>query len=268
VAYASFPPGIDRWLQKLRVRQASRRMDAAFNHADRILWLEGSQPHPVFEAYKERLKEAQQRMESLLAEPGQDGAIYGMLASAEKRLAQILWYMAGRPVGDQFWASDARDHLVKSRNYYLEAFREDHKQAWALVQALALWAVLQRYNPQKSIPRDEWDLARIISEDEIKTGDRVHKAWAHANLMELYLLAPLVVGFRQADVRGSQQKAEEHAHQFQTVADLSWVEIHSTKRQFLRYPQFFSRINSAALGPMAERARALVKDFPESAQFS
>jgi hypothetical protein len=267
VAYASFPPGVDRWLQKLRVRQASRRMDAAFSHADRILWLEGSQPHPVFEAYKERLREAQERMESLLKEPGQDGDLYGMLASGEKRLAQILWYMAGRPAGDQFWASDVRDHLVKSKNYYMEAFRKDSRQAWALVQALALCAVLQRYNPQKSIPRDEWEWARIVSEDELKQGDQIRKAWAHANLMELYLLAPLVIGFRPADLRGVHQKAEEHARHFQSVADLSWVEIHSTKRQFMRYPQFFCLVNAAALGPMAERARALVKDFPESARF-
>ncbi len=45
VTYASFPPNLNRQLRQFQIRQAHRRLEASFHHADRMLFQEGQRHH-------------------------------------------------------------------------------------------------------------------------------------------------------------------------------------------------------------------------------
>ena len=264
VAYATLPPDFEATLVRVRKDQAFRGMEAVINHADRMLQPGAPEPQESqLEIQREKLNEARNRIEKLLPEQGRDKAdVYGLLASAEKRLAQILWRMKSLMTNTAGIRADVRERLASSRKYYKQAFRSDQSQAWALVQAIALSAVLDKPS------RDEWDLARITSELELTHArESQHKAWAYANLMELYLLAPLVGGDPPIDQAMARGNARSQAEKFQKVTDLSLVEIHSTRRQIMRYPEFFAMLNSD-LNPVAQEARQLADLLPVSPVFA
>jgi hypothetical protein len=159
--------------------------------------------------------------------------------------------------------TDVRDRLISSRKYYYEAFRRDRSQAWALVQALALSAVLRQWNKNEAVSCDEWQLARILSEQELRGRNPRRLAWAQANLIELYLLAPTINGKTPFSTVKAKEEARKHAEEFRRVTDLTAVEIHSTKRQLLRYPIFFAVVNRE-LQTIAAHAQVLANLLPES----
>jgi hypothetical protein len=276
VAYASFPPSLETQLREFQIKQAQRRLEAAFHHADRMLLsLEGRQqssarmptrpPKPdEIREQRLRLDEDSTRLESLLsAEPG--SLALGLLASSEKRLAQLLYRMdeAGlasldHTMGDRL--SLVRATLLRSRKYYYRAFHKD-RQPWALVQALVLTAVLGPYT-QESIGRDEWELARILSEEELKSTNRQQLAWANANLMELYVLVPVIPKLDVPAAKASKE-ARRYLQAFMQATDEDRIEVYSTRRQLERYPGFFAEINSG-LHKVANHAAQLVKLLPES----
>lgn len=263
VAYASFPPNLDQELVRIRMDQAFRSLEAAIHHADRMLL--HAVPEQLLHAQRQRLNEARDRIEKLLAEPQRDPTtVYGLLASSEKRLGQILWRMKTAFSGSTSeFRADVRDRLISSRKYYYQAFRCDRSQAWALVQALTLSAVLRQWNKNEAVSCDEWQLARILSEEELRGRNPRRLAWAHANLMELYLLAPTISGKAPLSAAKAMEQATKHAEEFRKVTDLTTVEIHSTKRQLLRYPIFFAAVNRE-LQPLAAHAQALANLLPES----
>ena len=57
-------------------------------------------------------------------------------------------------------------------------------------------------------------------------------------------------------------EAVEYARAFRNVVDLSAVEIHSTRRQVLRYESFFARINPD-FEATVDLARKLADEIPE-----
>ena len=198
VTYASFPPSLDRQLRQFQIRQAHRRLEAAFHHADRMLFEEGMsssrmaiRPPTDTELVEQRarLERDSTSLENLLSESEADSVHLGLLASAEKRRAQLLWRMkSAAEMSRRSYKDEARESLFKSRMYYRRAFEKD-RQPWALVQALTLSAVLSNGTGAGRIGKDEWDLARILSQEELKSADRQRVAWANANLAELYLLS-------------------------------------------------------------------------------
>jgi hypothetical protein len=267
VAYAAFPPNLDQELARIRMDQAFRSLEAAIHHADRMLVYDA--PEDQLHAQRKRLRAARDRIEPLLAEPQRDPTtVYGLLASSEKRLAQILWRMkTAVSASTSEYRADVRDQLVSSRKYYYSAFRCDHSQVWALVQALALSAVLRYWNKNEVLSVDEWQLARILSEEELRNRDPRRLAWAYANLLELYLLVPAVTGKPPLTPAKARAEARRNFDAFRKITDLTWIEIHSTKRQLLRYTDFFAQVNPE-LQPLAAQARQFANLLPESAVFA
>jgi hypothetical protein len=272
VAYASFPPSLDRQMRQFQIKQAHRRLEAGFHHADRMLFQEGTQTgrlpnraptDPELLAQRARLERDSTNLESLLSEKESDSVHLGLLASAEKRRAQLLWRMTNvAEVSRRSYKDDARDSLTKARMYYQRAFEKD-RQPWALVQALVLSAVLG--GPGQRLNKDEWELARILSEQERNSTDRQRVAWANANLMELYLLAQSRPRF--VPIRTARAKSVFFAKEFIQVTEEDLIEVYSTRRQLLRYPRFFNEVNTA-LNEVANHAGALARMLPESRAFS
>jgi hypothetical protein len=272
VTYASLPPSLPRQLRQFQIRQAHRRLEAGFHHADRMLFQEDppsriSNRPPTDEELlqqRARIERDSTSLENLLSEEEADSTHLGLLASAEKRRAQLLWRMkSAAEISSWRYRDEARDSLVKSMWYYRRAFEKD-RQPWALVQAVALSAVLADDTKVERISRDEWDLARILSQEELKSPDRQRLAWANANLVELYLLAQWAKGLGpKATARA---RARRYVNDFIQVTGEDQIEVYSTRRQLLRYPEFFVRVNSR-LSTITSEARTLANLLPESRTF-
>jgi hypothetical protein len=206
VAYASLPENLTDELSSFRIQQAKGSIEAALDHAD-TLTREGlnrsyqgtgsgtgdaSVPplNATFEALEEpqrRLKRAQQRLEELLLHHSypEEASIYGLLASTQKRLAEVLWRMAVKNTDRlMYYRPQALTALRASRDFYGKAFQADGAQSWALVQQLALIAVLQGAD---QISPDDWQLGRLLSLRHLTIENRERRTWAQANLIELYL---------------------------------------------------------------------------------
>jgi hypothetical protein len=271
VAYASFPPSFDTQLRQFRNKQAQRRLEAAFHHADRMLspWDEKTSSRrsvrppddEELRRQRERLDRDRNHLESLLAGRETTSTSLGLLASSEKRLAQILWRMKEAAESSfQTYREQARDSLIKSRRYYYEAFQKD-RQPWALVQALVLTLVLK-----ETIQCDDWELARILSKQELKSAERRRVAWANANLMELYLIASKTKDLKIPADEPKRQTAR-YTQEFIQATDDDVIELYSTRRQLLRYSGFFIEVNPG-LRRIAEQATKLAKLLPESRTFT
>jgi tetratricopeptide (TPR) repeat protein len=264
VAYASFPPDLDQRVADFRLHQAFRRLEAALNHVDKMLQEKGTT------ANRERLKQQRNRVDAArdhlkqLLSDNLDAEVYGLVASAEKRLAQVFLRIKqlSRSKSDDEH-SDIQERLISARKYYEKAFQRDSSQAWALVQILALNAVLELRQPEDVLSRDQWELARILSQQELRLSNGRKAAWSQANLMELYLLAPKVEGIDGRTARAMKEKARAAAEEFRKVTDLRWIEIHSTRRQLLRYPEFFAPMNPR-LKALADEAKKLAGIIPKS----
>jgi len=63
----------------------------------------------------------------------QEPKVYGIVASTDKRLAQILWQIRPDPSLPAKDETEVRDRLLSARKYYEEAFRRDRSQMWARV---------------------------------------------------------------------------------------------------------------------------------------
>ncbi len=264
VAYASFPPDLDDQIGRIRVHQTKRRLDAALNYADRATRdaTRDTQPRSDertkdLQSVLDRLAEARHRMEELLGEvPQQRVQIWALLGAAEKRLAEILARAGRYGVQDNRFAAS----LQKARDYYRQSFQADHTKSWCLVQMLALTAVVEGGD---RVDRDLWNLARLLSRQELQRGDREAQAWAHANLIELHLLSVLLKD-PPSDAR---PRALDHARALLELAGVNSFTVHSTRRQIARYLEFFESVQPQ-WQEVVHLAMDLVGSLPASSRFS
>ena len=285
VAYASFPQKFDELLANMQLWQTFRRFEAAINHIDRPQ----APDEKIWDNEMKRVEEARRRFDLLLdkakesangkkPEHQDESKVSGIVASAEKRIAELRWRMAvawnrenpERPPDkdpeelDLKDEIDVRDGLLNSRKFYEETFKRNRSQVWALVQVLALTAVVRKWNPEPEHERSvaRWELARRFSEEELGLGNPERLSWANANLMELYILASV---FPETEIAAeeAQSKAIKYAMAFRSVTELKSVNLHSTRRQMLRYINFFRKVNED-MQPAADLAEKVLKILPES----
>jgi hypothetical protein len=170
--------------------------------------------------------------------------VHGLLGSAEKRRAEVFWRLAQRPeqgqtrVPNPRYAGRALDSLRRSLAHYRHCFAIDRSEGWALVQSMVLTAALEGGG---SIKADDWELSRLLSQEDVNGDNRMRRAWARSNLVELELLRPFT---RWTPGRDVPDAAAIAAHIQAIVHDvgINSTEVHSTRRQLLRYPEFFAPI--------------------------
>jgi hypothetical protein len=290
VAYASLPEDLGTQLSDLRIEQAKRSIEAALDHADTlvrklsprtptpsksVVSRTGATQHPQItdslqqlKGPQARLKKARERLEELLHKGYQDEAlIFGLLASTQKRLAEILWRAVSwhstssqnaKEVSEQqrtVHQEEAWVALRSARDLYWKAFQADWSQSWALVQHLVLGAVL---GDDPIINQDHWHLAKLLSSQDVAADSRQRRAWAQSNIMELNLLAMLspLLAPPPFDQNRSAADARTALKQFLQVVDPRTWEIRSTRRQLVRYVEFFNEVN-----PAFEHSHGLIEEF-------
>lgn len=204
----------------------------------------------------------------------------GVIANACKRLAELHARVPPWPILSSRAASgdveraqreaaaqkESRRALAEARGYYLEIFRLDGSQAWAMVQYLGLTAAL---TPPAEAPPDIdfgawWTAARVLAGEALKSPDPQRQLWAHAALVELYVLAQLLPE-GHAGRQDPGARASEHlgamvglaGPHFDAWPDAAF-DLYATRRQLLRYAEWWWR-DRADLRALPERLSEALK---------
>ena len=298
VAYAALPPDLEYQLEKVRLRQANRSIEAAFDWIDNLIVqaeelygstlgavLEGPRSFletreiEEFEAGLRRLDKGKDRLQRMLDGGPQNEnptEILGRLASAEKRKAQLLYRVSDLLPEEGYKSYRARSRAALSRalDAYEQAFKNDRSSHWTLVQFLSLSVVLKA---RKSRFADLWTFARVAAELDLESDGRSEVAWAHGSLVELHMLSVALPAEddekqqnEKARARAVAKRVEEatanavrHAGEVVRIMGRDSFHVYSTRRQFERYLEWyfamFSHPQIEAMVPVAEAVLKVLK---------
>ena len=279
--YATLPPDFETQLADACIGQAMSSIDIALDAADRVLLAlsvrERQRRTPsvaqTSETTKltmlthalERVARARKRLESAMASyPQQSARILAQLASTEKREAQLRFHVLGKwetstsvlaPAGAYGSAATPEgsriiEALERARDLYWSAYLQRRSEPWVLVQYLSLTLVLQALGrlPRALNRPDQdtlslWLAAEVQSLSITETGNASERAWAHASLTELYLLAPLVSGLQALrPLEDFAKRAEDAARRIVSLTKASSQHVFSTRRQMLRYLEWLNEL--------------------------
>lgn len=307
-AYISFPPDFDKQLQRLKINRAMQSIEAALNHADEVTRKlskkiqtsrsEEGAGEPRGEKRKELIEKAQKKIEDAKARltrlldgmPDQAARIKGLLASSEKREAEVMWWASQttpRSEGKEKknLAGGHEKLLRTARDHYWDSFLLNKSSGWAAVQYLSLTLILQKLRrsdggdgPYASdapdrygVDREEknpealWSLAHLLSLYDLNGRDRKKRHGALGNLIELYLLALTMKDEEYVERHDFVKRALDYANTLVDLAGRDAFIVYSTRRQILRYVEWFKEI--ADLGhPLNTLANRLAERFPEEVE--
>jgi hypothetical protein len=272
-AYSSLPPNFERQLAVVQIQRARRSIDVALDLADEVVARverdrRSRQMTPsqaggtVFavsakemEAAMQRVRESRTRLARLLDRlPSQRARIFALLASADKREAALEYETLKRlssTVDEAALNKRVWPPLERARKFYDEAFGLDAAGHWAVVQYISLSAVM-RHADRLTHGADAadgeigklWGLAEVQSLRDLSSVDYARHAWALGNLIELYLLAPVL-----DELKGPPEHvvpplewgalAVRYAKELVKMARPGTFEVFSTRRQIVRYLDFY-----------------------------
>jgi hypothetical protein len=236
VAYAALPPDLEQQLTWVRAQQARRAAEAAlasYDHATPAI--ERGTPmqsvHAQLGAARQRLLDAVPS-EQTAADRAMLIELYGMLATMDKREAEVLQRCADREK-DRNPTRKARELLLSAQQHYKKGLRHDRANHWQATQYLFLCAILGQKGA-KNIS-DWMTLARFSAREETRDGTPSQRAWAYASLLELAVLGILLGTDVGADAAERLSKAREDADAMLALVSMRSFEVYSTIRQFERY---------------------------------
>ena len=292
-AYASLPPDFDEQLASVQIQRVMNSIDVALHEADEVTRrfstrtsrrLVANQAKPETEVEKEALLRtakqqvatAKDRLEKLLTlHPDHTARIRGLLASTEKREAEIHHSITKITTLDPNERNQARrdmmDALERAREHYWNSFLSHRANHWAIVQFLSLTLILNSFEPPQAAqnseksPRRLWAMAETQSLTDLHNEDHSARKWAIANLIELYLLAPLIESVRDRDpVEHFAAKAQNYATELRELAGSRSFEVFSTRRQIARYLEWFNDLAPATVAPIYGTTETVFSLLPES----
>lgn len=225
VAYVQLPEGYQDRLLDVRLATDLAALRSAQAWADHLV--EHDAPPTVYGQVASRIR---QRITSLATRADQartEGRkdmlreSRGLLASAHKRLAELLfWQSRSAPAA----GAQSREALEKAERWYTVAYAEDPSAHWLGAQAIALEVVTTGTVSEPG----RWHAAMYAA--SAPTEDRIEAMWQHASRAELYLLARYAGQPRQVDA------AAQALQQFiEQVAVDEPFPVESTARQLRRY---------------------------------
>jgi hypothetical protein len=255
----------------------------------------GAEPDSqVFQGANERIRRDIKRLRTLL-ESFQDkkARIYGLLASSAKRQAEILFAASHKVelhapadnldnlnVKQEEYRTESNKLLIDARDCYWNSFILDRASHWAIVQYLSLDLVVRGIpelvnqasaapdgisGGQGKEPKGLWQMAWLLSTYDLDTGTNQTRSWAHANLLELYMLSFLVPEIDPVTLNAEKQ-AFRHAERLIEIAGAESFEVYSTRRQIGRYLEWFDPLTNHQLGKVPALAETLFQILPESGE--
>lgn len=235
-AYLSLPPDFEEQLNDIQIQQAMNSINAAMNHVDQAtlsLFVKhlgpragaqtGAPAEPekkdrasrdekqkkhkeLLDAARAKLRPAKAKLERLLeCIPSKRSEIYGLIASTEKRQAEMLYSgIAGRNAREEKAAEEAAakpgangsaaapkdrrtayveswQELLKARDHYWESFVLDRSNSWAVIQYLSL-ALVIRHGRKETYP----PLSAKADGGQGRPEKDWHALWSLAHLLARY----------------------------------------------------------------------------------
>jgi hypothetical protein len=298
-AYLSLPRDFEYQLSKVQINQAMGSINAAMSHADEAIRRyserikrkrstrqqsqESTSSDDLREDVRARMHSARRQLEDLVTRiPKQGGKIRGLLASTAKRQGEVLYRasLSGQAPYEMSLYDESNKLLMSARDYYWESFISDRTYHWAVVQYLSLRLVIQHTKPlreQNDNPADLdtrpeksakglWTLARMLSLYDLHRGSSETRSWAHGNLIELYLLSLLPELGDLLPANDAQRLAFEHVDQLVDIAGRGSFEVFSTRRQMLRYLEWYGPLTEPHLGLLTGLAEQIFDRFPSEVE--
>jgi hypothetical protein len=302
-AYSSLPPNFDRQLADVQIQRAQLSIEVALDLADEVVaraergdrrsrqvmasaagTTAVAASTPEMAAAMQRVRESRARLARLRDRlPSQRVRIVTLLASSDKREA-ALWYemlkLASSTVPPDELDKRVWPPLERARELYDEAFGLDAAALWALVQYISL-TVVMRHGGRPTLDADVadgkigklWALAEVQSLRERSSVDYKRRTWALGNLIELYLLAPVIEEVKKTHEHPGpmpnwEALATQYTKELANMAPPGGFEIFSTRRQIVRYLDLYvelcpSGALEAAVAIAEQVARLLPDQVPE-----
>ena len=222
-----------------------------------------------------RVRAAKQRLQDTMdRHDAQRARILGLLASTEKREAALSHERSLRTVDAQQQASHAADmwaSLARSRNLYFSCYALDRTPYWT-TQYLSLTVVLrgggQLGSDTEAPGRDSaalWSSAEVQALHDAANGTPRARSWALGNLIELYLLAPILPGLAGRKTPWAELAAAQARVLVDNAAEGAF-EVFSTRRQVQRYRGWYAALATTALpAAVLAAADAVLAELPAQA---
>ena len=303
-AYSSLPPNFDRQLAVVQIQRARRSIDVALDLADEVVARveRGDRRSRQVTANRGRqhggrrrrheIEVAMKRVRESRARLAQLARSVAFAARAHRRAArQRRQARGGAGVRDaqapsstvsprpnwtgacgRCWSARASSTTRPSASTPL--------RHWAVVQYISL-SVVMRHGGRLTQGADAangeigklWALAEVQSLRDLSSVDYARRAWALGNLIELYLLAPVINEVKQAHQHPGpppdwRALATHHAKELAKMARPGAFEIFSTRRQIVRYLDLYvelcpSGALEAAVAIAEQVATLLPAQLPE-----
>lgn len=288
VTYASLPPNFDDQLADACIQQSMDSINTALRMSDRVMRvfsahepdvsaahadMTDQERHDLLATVQEQVAKAKARLQfAIETYPAKKARILAQLASTEKREAQMLYHSIGGGLLDSLSLDGMRvvNKLERSRDYYWKTYLMQRSHPWELVQYLSLTLLLQclgRLPKPLERPEQEsaslWLTAHVQSLNDAEHGEDSDRAWAYGNLAELYLMAPLVDGLPAVCTSASiTATALEAARKIVSLAGSTSFYVFSTRRQILRYIDWFVPMTGCAFNANVELAEQMLAVLP------
>jgi hypothetical protein len=167
----------------------------------------------------------------------------------------------------------------------------DRWGVWAVVQYLSLTLIMQKSHAEyeslkrsasqfveiektdttvkESAQRDPnalWSLAHLLSLYDLNNKDQQDRIWAHRDLIELYLISlimnPLPMTPEETEKHNDAKRfALLYTDALIDIAGRDSFEVYSTRRQILRYLEWYSEISDLG-APALNLAEMVFEKFP------
>ncbi len=235
VAYASIPQDFEDQVYTFFEEQTKRAIEVALGRADYVKETDNEEDleerqtalndaHSTLETWNKRLPtDESAKSRSRRAEH------YGMCGSTFKRIGLQL-YERGKN-------KEGRLMLEKSLNFYLRGVEEwsmdKSKYHWVATQALSLKAVLKA-GPETAT----FLMARQLAERDLEASSKEERAWANGTLAELRMLEAYHDS-KSFNERTTLRDVKRHCKEIVRLTDENSFPTNSTRRQFLRYVNFW-----------------------------
>jgi CHAT domain/Tetratricopeptide Repeats-Sensor len=239
--------------------------------------------HRLLETARRKIENAKARLERLLTLlPRERAQIHGLLASTHKRHAEVLFSSKRSSLmSDEKKRHDLKESirlLQQARDHYWDAFVLDRSKSWAVVQYLSLTLVMRQrpldpeVMPEQLLPQVElqpdhgekdpvalWSLAHLVSRYDLRSSDQDRAIWGHGNLIELYLLLPLMP-VQPVLTFDPVQEMRRLTDAMIELAGRDSFSLYSTRRQIFRYVEWFNELFD--IQSVTQLAEEVFEKFP------
>lgn len=235
VSYVRLPEGYADHLKEVRLRMALAMLEAAAARAETLGHDDGDtgELQEVEQRVRDRIAALEVWLKDLTCdEGGLRQECEGLLASAHKRLAELLFRLAARGGPEALALRQvSRQALDTALGHYRAAFHSRLDRHWQGAQQLALQAALHG-----RIAADDWTTVLRVAEIKLELDPDGKEYWALGTIAEVHLLAPFAG--RPRDLEPARKALRLFKERAPRDDDFP---MRSTRRQIARYVKWWTK---------------------------